>query len=94
MTRPATVAQGEALDLAAERLVADARTVCTRVGADESDAITLLIHAASIAIADACGQNPPRDRIAKACDLAMDQIEEAVPAYVAERAKMKGPPRV
>lgn len=93
MSRPATVAQGEALDLAAERLVADARAVCVRIGADESDAITLLIHAASIAIADACGENPPPHRVDKACDTAMDQIEEAVPAYVAQRAKMKGPPR-
>lgn len=90
MSRAATVAQGEALDLAAERLVADARAVCGRIGADQSDAITLLIHAASMAIADACGVEPDGRRVRRAVDMASDQLADAVPAYVLNRTNPGG----
>lgn len=93
MSRPLSRdAQAEGVTLMAETALADARAVCARIGADESDAVTLLIHAAAMGAADLIGPNAGRRRVERAVDIASRQFAEAVPQYLASRTKPIGEP--
>lgn len=80
-------AQAEALVLNAERALAEARAVCANVGADQSDAVTVLIHAAAMGIADLAGPATTPDRIKRGVAVAARQLQTAIPFYVENRTR-------
>lgn len=81
----ASAEQAEAMSLAAETLMANARAYCTRVGLTEADGIAVLMHAVGMAIADAAGPGADRLRLEEGAHMAGVHISRCITLYHRDR---------
>lgn len=90
-----SAAQVEAMELAVERLLSEARATACRVGLEETAALVVLEHTLAAAIADECGPRADAGILRKASRLAATDLSRLIPAYHRERTvRPRGRPHV